>query len=235
MNKFLIPVLLALAVSSYAQDSSNKRTIIVNSMDEQSRVPLMEAVFLYPEFKQSKLVYKDNAVTEALLNYNRYFGQLYFINEKKDTMVLARPELFNMFVLDKDTFYFNDKTYAYLVTHYGEVNLVKNEALSLVGREKKGLYGSYSGVYSADSEKTFTYDEMQMTTWLKMDENAVYKMGAKYLLRDKYNNFFPAVKKNFYNLFSKNEKALKKYLQDNRVDLDKEADLLRLLEYANKL
>jgi hypothetical protein len=235
MQKLLLPVLLVLAISLNAQDTTNRKMIIVNSMDEQSRMPLMQAVFRYPEFVQSKLVFKDNSVTEARLNYNMYFGQLFFINEKKDTMVLARPELFNMFIVDKDTVYFNDKTYAFLITHYDGVNLVKNENLSLVGKEKKGLYGSYSGVYSADSEKTFTNDEMQMTKWLKVDENAVYKLEAKYLLRDKFNNFFPAVKKNFYNLFSKNEKALKKYLQDNRIDFDKEADLLKLLEYANKL
>ncbi len=227
---FFFSFITALAIQ--AQDSSSKR-INVNNLKDGSREKLMSVVFKYPEFVSSRLVYRDNAVMEAKLNYHRLNEQMFFINGKGDTMILAQPELFSMFILNQDTFFYADKSYAYLITHYPEVNLAKKESISLVGKEKKGAYGTYSAVSSVNSERTFTTDEMPQVTWLNLDENAVYKKESKFLLMDRHRNSFTATKKNLYNLFSKQEKELKDYLQKNKVDLSNEKDLLALFSFLN--
>ncbi|HEY0355506.1 MAG TPA: hypothetical protein VGC29_04830 [Flavisolibacter sp.] len=228
-------LLILAGLMAGAQDSTNQtgKKIVVNSLKDDVRQSLAQDMFKYPDFVAARLVYKDYEVTEARLNYNRYFQQFYFINDKQDTMALARPELFNMFILNKDTFYYHDQSFSYLLTHYPDINLVKSEFISLVGKEKKGLYGTYSAVSSVDNEKTFTNDESQSLRWLKIDENAIYKMKEKIMLKDKYNHFYAASKKNFYNLFSKKEKELKQYFEDHKVNFNKEEDLLKLMEFLN--
>ncbi|MGZ5286727.1 MAG: hypothetical protein ACXWB9_06065 [Flavisolibacter sp.] len=232
MRILLFFICMISSVLLQAQDSSSRR-ITVNNLKEGSREKLLEVVFKYPQFVNSKLVYRDNAVMDARLNYHRLNEQMFFINAKGDTMILAQPEIFSMFILDQDTFFYSDKAFPYLITHFPEVNLVKKEFISLVGKEKKGLYGTYSAVSSVNSERTFTTDEMPQVTWLNLDENAVYKKESKFLLKDKHHNFFMVNKKNFYNLFSKQEKELKEYLQTNKIDFTKEEDLRALMDFLN--
>ena len=232
MRRLLFCISIMCAAMVQAQDSMSKR-INVNNLKDGSREKLLDVVFKYPQFVNSKLVYRDNAVMDARLNYHRLNEQMFFINAKGDTLILAQPELFSMFILAQDTFFYADKSYAFLVTHFPEVNLAKKESITLVGKEKKGAYGTYSAVSSVNSERTFTTDEMPQVTWLNLDENAVYKREAKYLLKDRHHNFFVVNRKNFYNLYSKQEKELKEYLQTNKVDFTKEEDILALMDFLN--
>lgn len=231
----LLPVII-MGWTALAQDSAhNQRDFVkVNTLHEETSEVLQERIFKYPEFLQSTVVFGDGGVLETNMNYNRYFRQLFFINEKKDTLALAHPATYKMFIIGKDSFYFTGKGFCFLLEKYKDVHLAKEEVLSLIGKEKKGLYGTYSSVSSADSEMTYSNDEQQKIQWLKIDQNAIYQMEENFLLKDRFDNFFTADKKNFHNLFRLKQKELKQYLKENKVDYKKKEDLVKLLEFLSK-
>lgn len=69
---------------------------------------------------------------------------------------------------------------------------------------------------------------------LKVDENTLFRAKNLYFLSDAYQNFSPATKKNFYNLFSKQEQKLKAYLDAHKVNFTRPEDLLLLLAHMQE-
>lgn len=227
----LISTLLTVFAAAQQKDES---FITVNTLKQADEEKITKAVFKYNTFQPGTLYYKEGDSIQALLNYHRYFEQVFFLNDKGDTLVLARPELFSRIVIGKDSFYFFEKGFPHQLTSFAGVNLAKKEALTLVGKEKKGLYGTYSGVASANSNQTYYDEESQNTTWLRIDENMVFKYDNRYFLTDRFHNFFPANRKNFFELFSRQEKELKNYLKAHKVNFKKEEDLRALVSFLNK-
>lgn len=217
-----------------AQQNDPKNFITINTLKEGDEQKITSAVFKYPQFYPGTLYYREGGSVQAQMNYHRYFEQVYFINEKGDTLALARPELFDKILIGTDSFYFFDKGFPYQLTHFDGVNLAKKEVLTMVGKEKKGLYGTYSGVASANSNQTYYNEESQNTTWLRIDENVVFKFDNRYFLKDRFHNFFPANRRNFFELYSKKEAQLKNYLKAHKVNFKKEEDLRALVFFLNQ-
>jgi hypothetical protein len=53
-----------------------------------------------------------------------------------------------------------------------------------------------------------------------------------YYLSGRYGKFYPASKKGVYELFSKNQKQIREFLETNKIDFNKKEDLEKLLNYA---
>jgi hypothetical protein len=51
-------------------------------------------------------------------------------------------------------------------------------------------------------------------------------------LSGRYGKFYPASKKGVYELFSKNQKQVREFLETNKIDFNKKEDLEKLLNYA---
>jgi len=224
--------------SAYSQEQEPAakdapKTLRVNALrDEEDK--LTGRIYKYSAFLDGRVVFKDSSEVEAKLNYHQVFGQILFINGKGDTMALANPATTLMVVISNDTFYFHDKFFLQKLTQYDENNLAVRQTIKYVGREKAGPYGSYSSTSAANSNSTVTTDD-QITQYISLDENVVYTIKNEYYFADRFNNFFRASKKSFYNLFSKHEKALKEYVKQNPVDFNKKDDLLRVIQFANQL
>lgn len=210
------------------------KTMTVNILKGNTQ-ELTKNIFQYPGFLPGKVIFKDNIETEATLNYNRLFSQIFFINSKGDTLALGRPETINKVLIATDTFYFFDNGFLQQLTHYPVSNLAIKHTIKYIGKEKKGAYGTYSAVSSATSNSSLTTDDDKITTYLMLDENALFKYNSAYFLTDKFNNFFAATKKGFYNLFSKHQKELKQFLEKDTIDFNNRNDLEKLLQYLHSL
>lgn len=211
----------------------NESTLTINTINDDS-AKLSRRAFMYREFTAGKVIFKDDSTAEAPMNYSLLSGKILFINPKGDTLEFAHPEIFNQVILGIDTFYYFDKMYLKKISHYPVNNLAISKTLKLIGREKKGAYGTYSGVSSTNSNTTFTNDD-QVTTYIIIDENAVYKFSNDYFITDRFNNFFPANKKGFNRVFFSYEIEIKNYLGVHSINFDKQADLQQLLKYIQNL
>ena len=60
----------------------------------------------------------------------------------------------------------------------------------------------------------------------------MYVFREAYFLSGRFGQFYPATKKGFYELFPKNQKQIKEFLEKNEINFSKKDDLEKLLEYA---
>jgi hypothetical protein len=230
MRSFTLLAALFLMLQAGAQQ---EKTYTINSIKD-NKEELVRDVLRYPQFLEGVATYTDGTATPARFNYHRLFDQVLFLSEKGDTMALVRPETFKYVAIGADTFYVHDKGYLERLTHYTGVNLARKGTIKYLATEKKGLYGTYSSSISAESRNEFSPEGSRVMQKLQVDENTVYRTQTRYFLSDEYNNFFPANKKNFYNLFFHKEKQLRDYLSKHDVNYNREKELLELITYLQE-
>lgn len=221
---FFIPACLLLN----SIGAQSKKTYRINSIKEDSS-DLMSSSYHYPKFIQGVVSFKNQPLASADLNYNYLSGQIIFVTPKGETLELAKPETLEYIAIGTDTFYYVDKGYVEMVTHYPTINLSQKETIKFNGREKKGAYGTYSTTTAASSINTVSDENVNQK--ISIDENTLYATTILYYLSDRLNNFLPATRKNFYKIFSKDESKLSGYLKNNSVHYTKKEDLLKLLEH----
>lgn len=208
--------------------AQSKKTYRINSIKGDSS-DLINSLYRYPKFEKGAVSFNNQPLASADLNYNYLSGQILFVTPKGEQLELAKPETLTYIAIGTDTFYYVDKGYVEMITHYPAINLSRKEIIKFNGKEKKGAYGTYSSTTAASSINTFSDENVNQK--ISVDENTLYATATIYYLSDRLNNFVPATKKNFYKIFSKDEKKLSMYLKDNSVHYTKEEDLLKLLEY----
>ncbi len=209
-------------------ESQNNKSFKINSISQDSG-DLVYSTFKYPSFISGKVLFKNQHETIAALNYNYLSGQIVFQNQTGEAMELAKPETVRYIAIGQDTFYYVDKSYVELITHYPTVNLAGDKIIKFNGKEKKGAYGTYSGTAASTAIDDVT--DAGINKKIGVDENVMYSTSAKYYLADKTNNFIIASKKNFYKAFFNQEDELSEYLKNNTVHFNQEEDLIKLLEY----
>lgn len=213
--------------------SADNNTITVNTIKDNNK-ELVWAVNMYPSFLQGKVIFKDSAVVEARLNYNRLYGQILFLSAKGDTLMLAHPETIHRIIIGNDTYHFFDKSYVKKITENEGVNLHMMQTMKYIGSEKKGPYGTYTPLSASNSNSTFTNDD-QVTQYISIDENKLFKSSTTFYLSDKFNNFFDASKNNFYKIFFNNEQQIREYISTNKTNFKVQEDLVKLLKYIQAL
>lgn len=223
-------IVLFLSVPAFCQ---SKKTVRINPVKDESTGFLNSEFYKFKTFQPGRVIYKDSTVSTAPLNYNNILGEIHFINTNGDTLKLAHPETMKQIIVGIDTFYYYEGNYASMLTHNPTANLAVKRLLKYIGKEKKGPYGTYSAVASITSYDSYTPDE-QITRSISMDENSVFKYINTFYMVDAFHNFFPANKRNFYKLFSRNDQKLKKYLDEHKVNFDHLKDLQELLAFMLK-
>ena len=226
MRIFLFLVPACFLINTIA--AQNKKTYRINSIKEDSS-ELSTSVYRYPQFQKGVVSFNNEPLASADLNYNYLSGQILFVTQKGVALELAKPETLKYIAIGSDTFYYVDRGYVEMITHYPTINLAKKEIIKFNGKEKKGAYGTYSSTAAASSINTFSDENVNQK--ISVDENTLYATSTQYYLADRLNNFLMASKKNFYKIFSKDEAKLSQYLKINSVHYNKEDDLLKLLKY----
>lgn len=232
MTRIVFTVILVLSSATFCL--SQEQTVFRINPLKADTEQLTRHIYRYKDFHAGRVYFNDSTMAEARMNYHLLFGQILFLTPRGDTLALANPAMTRLITISADSFYYHDKSFLQILTQYPGNNLAVKETIKFVGHEKAGPYGTYSSVSSANSNSTVTVDD-QITQYIGLDENTVFTYKHEYYLADRFNNFFRASKKGFFNLFSRHEKSLKAYLKNNPVDYNKGKDLLRLIEFANGL
>ena len=230
-NKKEMRILLLLIPACLLLNSitaQSKKTYRINSINGDSS-DLIGSLYRYPQFEKGVVSFTNLPLASADLNYNYLSGQILFVTPSGKTLELAKPETLQYIAIGADTFYYMDKGYIEMLTHYPRINLFQKEIIKFNGKEKKGAYGTYSSTTAASSINTFSDENVNQK--ISVDENTLYATSTQYYLSDRLNNFLPATKKNFYKVFSKDENKLSEYLKNNSVHFSKKEDLIKLLEY----
>lgn len=210
--------------------TQQSNTIIINPT-KQNEEELIKRIYQYSGFTKGQAYYRDGNIAYSMLNYNYLTTQIEFIDPKGDTLELIDGNNFVKIVIEADTFCYYNKSFIQQVSHYPTYNLFLKRLLQNNGSEKKGAYDIYSSTTSIGSVNTIV-DNRMSTVNLATDENIRYIFKENYYLAGRFGQYYPATKKGALELFGKNEKKLKEFLEKNEINFSKKEDLEKLLEYA---
>jgi hypothetical protein len=156
-----------------------------------------------------------------------------FINANGDTLQLGNAAATNYITIANDTFRYFNNGFIQLLTHFAGVNLYRKKVIKFNGREKQGAYGTYNTTSAATSVNNYSDQNGNINQDLRIDENTVYAVAVNYYLSRDNQDFVLAAKKNLNKLFPGKEKIVAEYLKTNKINFNKEADLVALIVFMN--
>lgn len=186
--------------------------------------------YLYPEFISGQVVFNNNTVNNANLNYSILQGEIEF-TQSHDTLTIIRKKEVKMVVIANDTFYY-DNGYIRLISG-GNVKVGLKQYVKLKEVVKKGAYGTASRGSAID-----TYESMDSGGKfyeLIPNEDLILEKTSEYYLSVRGTDFVQFRKKNVLQLFPQKATEIQKYLKSDRVNFDSREDLLRFAEYLRTL
>lgn len=214
--------------------AQEQNAVVINPV-KQNEEQLFKTMYQYPQFIAGKAHFKNGGVTESRFNYNYLTNKILFIDLNGDTLELGLGENFEKITIQSDTFCYYKKEFLQQVSHAPSHNLFIKKSLHYSGSEKKGAYGGYSATSSTSSISQVNVNNGSGFNKLQADENLMYTFSHFYFISGKYGTFYPANKKGFYELFAKNEKEIKGFIESNKIDFTKQEDLEKLLNFGRSI
>ena len=187
-----------------------------------------EAIYLSPGFTPGSVFLKNGSSSKQLLNYNSLLDEMDFINEQGDTLAIAEPAQLNSVEIDSVKFYY-DLGYVQQIFAQGNYKLGIKPKWKQMPDKKTAGYGIGSSTGAIKTYSTFNNGNGPIGK-LKVAEDVLYIKENSFYIGDKFNHFKRADKKNFYILFG--DKNITQYLEEHRVDFNKEDDLKALLQFC---
>jgi hypothetical protein len=229
-KKFLLPVFVMMLFNSKNFAQTNHWTVRAG---ENIKEALGDSViYHYPQFMSGVVHYKNGTLSHASLNFNLVTGEMQFITPSKDTLAIANESSIDHITIQDDTFYY-DKVYIQLIHDNSNAKLGKIEIIKQANIAKQGAYGQMNSTSAIDAIDSY-YSSGQMyklaeTTTITMRKSIILFMG------DKNNHFLPANKKNISKLFGKKNSTVESFIKENKIEFDKEHDLIKLVDYLGKM
>lgn len=184
-------------------------------------------IFLYPQFGQGMVVFKDVLPTAAKLNYNSLFGEMQFINPKGDTLTLVNEPTIKHILVAKDTFYYAD----------GCVKLITNNGITkLAERVSFAEFVQKPGSYELSSEATASNTitalrDGKTVGGEQVDQEVILVKTRVFYIGDRFNEFFKADRRSVLKMFPKHTTAIRNYFDKNKTDFNKAEDLKSLVNF----
>lgn len=226
----LITVLLACPLFLLAQGSQTVRV----SSESGEGIPI-EYKYLYKQFNQGTVYYRNGQTPTARLNYNLLLREMQFIHFTGDTLTLDQEAMIRRVNLNGEEFIYDfKKGFLKIVENYGNVKLGLDQSIQIAGMDKEGGYGQKSGVYSIKTINTFSSGNSSIAK-LDIKGDVVYSQQKIYYLVDQNSLVFPVSKKRIMKLYSRHKSEITDYLHDNPVKFSDLEEVRRLLNYCKTL
>jgi len=224
---FLIIFIVFVYAHSYAQNDQ----WVVKAGESVEDALGDSIIYRYAQFMPGLVYFRDGSISRSHLNLNLVNGEMQFIAPSNDTLAIANPETIKYMTIQTDTFYF-DKVYIELVHGNATAKLGKLEIIKQGDIKKEGAYGQMSSTSAINSTNSF-YSNNQS---YKLTERSEVTLRKKIILYigDAFNNFQPAVKKNIYKMFNTKMSTVEPFIKENKIELSKEDDMVKLIDFLGK-
>ena len=224
----MLSIYVMLSITLCAQDST---LILIEAGRDVSEVLTPDKIYQLPEFVKGKIIYRDGAWSEGMLNYNFLNGEIEFINPNRDTLAIAKNQMLNIkeVTLGKESFFY-DNGYMELVAKTAFGKLLKKQTLVVIKREKIGAYNQPSSTSAIESYGSFTDNYGTFTPNLRINENITLALRSNYFIGDEFNLYLPATKKNMLKLYHSKENLIDSYLNKNSIDFKNGENLKKMFE-----
>ena len=182
--------------------------------------------YLFPSFSNATVKLKNSGNLAYKMNFNMLVCQMQFIGSHDDTLNLLQPDQVDSIYLNNSVFFYDRDNDGYIQIYPGNVPLrlavlrkVTYEPVKM-GALRAG-FASYSEPLGSSGPKD-----------VGMDDNIdVVKETIYYIVGSK-NEMTVASKSNFLKLFEMNKKEVELFIKRNKINLDKDYDLQKLLTFC---
>ncbi|QMU27413.1 hypothetical protein [Adhaeribacter radiodurans] len=191
--------------------------------------------YQYPAFKNGTIAYNNGTVAAGKFNYNFLLDEIHFINPQGDTLSLADEYLLKMIVIQPDTFYYQSKIgYLQIVDYFKPINLAVKQGIKVLRNEKQSGYDQSSAV-SAIRQYSYYTDLNGQIRKLEPKGNILLVKENSFFLIDKNSRVLPVTKVNLLSFYNSFRNKITAFMKANKINLNQEKDLLKLLEYCRGL
>ena len=228
MRSFFLIISIVL-ISTYGCTQTDHCTVKAGESVEETLGDSI--IYRYPQFTPGRVYFRDGNISRAALNLNFVNGEMQFITPSKDTLAIANEGTIKYITIQIDTFYF-DKVYIELVHGNAAAKLGKLEIIKQSDLKKEGAYGQMSSTSSISFTSSF-YSNNQSYKLTEKSEITLHKETILFI-GDNFNNFQPAVKKNIYKMFNTKISTIEPFIKENKLAIDKEDDLIKLIDFLGK-
>ncbi len=220
MRKHLSVIVTLLSFAGYAQ-VDNAAIRMYNKLDELSRnkkenykSSVEGTPYLNPNFAPAKV---NDVAQISMMRYEANADQFEFINEKRDTLVLNKEDRFN-------TVLFTLSNLKYKFVHYKNKKGEEVDGYLILLAEKNDftLYKKQTINFIKEKFATSSYDMDQPAKFERGEEVFYFKEKDQPILE------FPRSKKGLVKLFPQRKAELEAFIKDNKIDFDKESDLVKI-------
>jgi len=186
--------------------------------------------YLYPEFTRCFVKMKSGESHTALMNYNTVTGKMIFY-QSGVLMELATPETVDTIFLQNAKFVFHEKAFLEVLVN-APISLFIQHKSDLSSSEKPSAYGAESQT-SASTSVSKIYNDKAYT--LKLPENFKVIPSSVYWIKMKNDMFKFTSERQFLNIFPSKVAGIKKFIHQYDINLKKQDDLIKLVNYCNEL
>ncbi|MCE5175372.1 MAG: hypothetical protein ABFC90_06050 [Bacteroidales bacterium] len=188
--------------------------------------------YLFPDFMQGTVLFKNGGVEPAMLNYN-YITRLMLLKNDKGQMLefsdlssIVAIDIDNrVFIKGKNNAFFEQVSAGngyYYIQWFGKI----------VSQEKAGAYGTYSSTSAVTTYSTINADNKVIQ--LKLGERVKTEKNCKFYLKvnDSFKNFDSA--RTLGKLFKGHEAEIEKFVAEQKIDFSKASDIERMVVFCEK-
>lgn len=231
---FFMLILFPLAYTTYAQEYS--KIIKLNPGDTLTQIVDKNFQYAYKNFSDGIVVYKNNDQVKGRLNYNYLTREMQFLNPDNKILTLTNLDSILVVVINRHKFVPAGHYSEFLeLVSEGTVCVAENKYIQIITIGSKNLYGStatsselstVNNYYKGDVDLKLNYNSDIMLK--KHTEYYITSMAKKVAIKEKIKNileFYPP----------ENSDAIKYYMSNNKIDLSKRNDLIKLIAYSNSL
>lgn len=227
MKKILLPIFLFLfSFTSFAQ---NVERVRVTSPELQ---PFLEKErYKYPTFVSSRIFLNNGDTAIGRINLNYFDQTMRFINEKKDTVAIRNEKDIKYITAGTDTFFYDNGFYEWAASS-ATARLAVKHKIKLLERNTIGAFGT-----SSPAKNIQTVDKIlgAGSYELSQNEELIFSKETTYYIspiKGLKNNFVVVTKNSLDNLFP--EKNVQEFIKENKLNLNKEEDLIDVFIYLSK-
>jgi hypothetical protein len=228
MSKYILPVSMMLLILVAKAQVTEKFT--VRAGEDISKTLASYGMYRLPAFVNGTVTFKDKSTAGGKMNYNIYLGEVQFIDAKGDTLSIANPETIDSIAIDSNLFYYK-KGYLQVVANYNAIRLVMKQKIEF-RPVKIGAYGNQSPGNSIESYGKTSTSPYVNNNQLTINEDIIVLKSTHYFLSYQRYREVEANRRGFLSVFPAIKNKVDEFIDTNKIEFNKEADLKRLLAFC---
>ena len=187
--------------------------------------------YMYPQFVEGEIVLQNGLSSTYMINYNMFHDEIEFINNN-DTLTIGRKRELEYAIAESDTFIYAP---GYMKFIYGQkLKVYCKDKFYLKEILKRGAMGAVNRT-AAIASYSYVDDLAAISYNLVVSDDHVFKREIAYYIATSNGAFEPIKKKNILKLFSFQKDEVKKYLKANKINFEKQEDVIKFAKFLETL